>query len=308
MAQSATHNESISPVVIPRRRRVAVGRAPDAALPEGADLRAGTVHGDTLIPARSHTPEEDALARTLRRWATPKSVDDLAARGVKTVRSIPASRLGALIEKAVNRALIERTLEGGSEDISEIARRQFLRLAKDASREDHAAASAEDAELRGRATSTLDRLKRELGERRRGLEDHERELEKGDLDASEDARLTESVRELFGLHGDAASPQLCGQTVDLVVGELRRARGEAREARLQEHQREVRNLERRIAKLSVLLGETEDALRKARFAGTAETGIGSIYDEVQGLDSSDAQLEQKSALMKSIFEANLALR
>ena len=279
------------------------------AVPSGdVELRPGTVHGDTLIPARKPAPGEDALSRTLRRWATPKSVGELAARGVKTVRSIPASRLGALIEKAVSRALIERTLEGGSEELSAIARRQFLLLAKETSREGLSRASEEDAELRGRATSTLDRLKLELAERRRGLEDGKPQLEVGDTDASEDARLIESVRELFGLHGDAGSPRLCGETVELLVGEVRRARGEARRARLDEHQREVQKLERRIAKLSVLLGETEDALRKARLAGGVETGIGSIHDGVQGLGADDSQLEQKRAAMRSIFEANLALR
>lgn len=283
-------------------------RAPDAVPSARSEGAAGTVEGGTIVPARRRSPEEDALARTLRRWATPTSVDDLAARGVKTVRSIPASRMGALIEKAVNRALIERTLEGGEEDLSSIARRQFLRLAKDAARQDRAPESAVDAELRGRATSTLDRLKRELAERRRTLEDHERQLEDGELDAAEDARLTESVRELFGLHGDAGSPRLCGETVELVVGEVRRARGHARRARLDEHQREVQNLERRIAKLSVLLGETEDALRKARLAGSVDPGVSSIYDEVQGLSADDERHEQKTALMKSIFEANLALR
>ena len=50
---------------------------------------------------------------------------------------------------------------------------------------------------------------------------------------------------------------------------------------LDEHQREVHKLERRIAKLSVLLGDTEDALRKARLAGGGH-GIASIYDRRAG--------------------------
>lgn len=308
MERSGTHDPSDPAAAAPRRRRAAPVRDSDAIPSEDVELRPGTVHGDTLIPARKPAPEEDALSRTLRRWATPKSVDELAARGVKTVRSIPASRLGALIEKAVSRALIERTLEGGSEELSAIARRQFLRLAEEAARQGPSPGSEEHAELRGRATSTLDRLKRELAERRRGLEDQERQLEEGDLDASEDARLTESVRELFGLHGDAGSPRLCVETVELLVGEVRRARAGARRARLDEHQREVHKLERRVAKLSVLLGETEDALREARLAVAAEEGIASIHDRVQGLAADDAQLERKSALMKSIFEANQALR
>ena len=306
MTRSGPQSEPDRPAATPRRPRLVVGRAPDAVLTGDAELRSGSVEGDTLIPSRKRLPEEDALSRTLRRWATPKRLDELAASGVKTVRSIPISRLGALIEKAVNRALIERTLEGGSEELSSIARRQFLRLASDPSRQGHA--SEEDTDLRGRATSTLDRLKRELEERRRGLADQARQLEERDLDLSEDARLTESVRELFGEHGDAGSPRLCGETVELLLKEVRRVREEARRGRVDQHQREIHNLERRIAKLSVLLGDTEDALRKARLAGMGDTGIASIYGDVQGLDPDDLRLEQKTALMKSIFEANLALR
>lgn len=287
-----------------------------AAGEEGAGAP-GTLQGDTLIPARRRPEGDpgDAFARTLRRWARPTSVDDLAARGVKTVRSISMSRMGALIEKAVNRALIERTLEGapaaGSADalsLSTSARDQFMRLAKDASRVDRLQPDGDEAELRGRATSTLDRLKQELAARRRSLADHERKLEGGELDAAEDERLTEKIRELFALHGDAGTSQLRRDTVALVRGELREARQRTRRARLEEHQREVHNLERRIAKLSVLLGETEDALRKARLGKAVDDGVSSIYDAVQGLSSQDGQFEQKTELMRSIFEANLALR
>ena len=306
MKRSGPHSGSDQPAAAPRRPRFVVGRAPDAVPSEDAEVRPGSVLGDTLVPARKRPPEEDALSRTLRRWATPKRLDELAASGVKTVMSIPISRLGALIERAVNRALIERTLEGGSEELSSMARRQFLRLASDASRHGHA--SEEDTELRGRATSTLDRLKRELDERRRGLADQARQLEERDLELSEDARLTKSVRELFGEHRDAGSPRLCGKTVELLLKEVRRVREEARRGRVNEHEREIHNLERRIAKLSVLLGDTEDALRKARLAGAGDPGIASIYDGVQGLDPDDVRLQQKTALMKSIFRANLALR
>lgn len=295
-------------------RTVPVGRTAGETVGGAPGREPGTIHGDTLIPARRGGAKgpgggEDALARTLRRWARPTSVDDLAARGVKTVRSVSMARMGALIEKAVNRALIERTLASEGDDalsLSQSARDQFMRLAKDA------AGTGEplddDAALRGRATSTLDRLKRELADRRKSLADHERKLSGGELDASEDARLTERLRELFALHGDAGDRLLCGETVDLVLGEVSTIRRRARQARLEEHQREVHQLERRIAKLSLLLGETEDQLRKVRLAKNVDTGISSIYDAVQGLDGGDAQFEQKSMLMKSIFEANLALR
>ena len=86
------------------------------------------------------------------------------------------------------------------------------------------------------------------------------------------------------------------------------ARRRVRLARLEEHQREINTLERRIAKLSVLLGETEDALRRIRAGDAVDPGVSSIFDSVQGLDHADEQFERKAGLMKVLFEANLALR
>ena len=63
-----------------------------------------------------------------------------------------------------------------------------------------------------------------------------------------------------------------------------------------------------IAKLSVLLGETEDQLRRLRNHGSIDPGVGSLYDGVQGLDAETPHLERKTHLMQAIFEANLEMR
>ena len=75
-----------------------------------------------------------------------------------------------------------------------------------------------------------------------------------------------------------------------------------------ESRRETRQLERRITKLAGLLEQTEGELRRTRARGAQETGVASIYSEVQGLDEGDGRLEQKKDLMKCIFEANLELQ
>lgn len=67
----------------------------------------------------------------------------------------------------------------------------------------------------------------------------------------------------------------------------------------------VSRLERRLSKLS-------DLLEKAIEGGVSvpkevERGVASTYREVQGLSSDDESYEAKSALMSTIFEANLAL-
>ena len=256
----------------------------------------------------------DVISETIRRWARPTTLDELKSRGIRKVRSVSMSRVGALLEKAVNRALIERTLEsdrGEALSLSSTAREQFVRLSQVEIIGEAAPAEKEAIEetpLHERATSTLDRLKRELEDRRKVVADREKQLTGGDLDQVEEKRLSNQMRELFAIHAGIDDRQLEREVLGLVLGELRTSRRRARIARLEEHQREIGVLERRVSKLSVLLGETEDALRKVRASKHTDPGLSSIYDEVQGLGSDDDQYEQKSDLMRTLFEANLALR
>ncbi|MEM8709578.1 MAG: hypothetical protein AAGG01_01385 [Planctomycetota bacterium] len=296
------------------RARVMAGMAAEAAPDSGArGARSFSAH-----PPES--PGSDVLSDTIRRWARPTTVDELKSRGVQKIRSISMSRVGSLLEKAVNRALIERTLESDRDEaltLSATARHEFLRLSREAAgngvagAETAGGAAAENVgarPLRERATSTLDRLRRELEDRRRLLADREKQVSEGDLDQAEDARLADQLRELFAVHAGVDDRALEAEVLGLVAGELRTSRRRARLARLEEHQREIGVLERRITKLSALLGETEDALRRVREGKAPDPGVSSIYDEVQGLGRDDEHFEQKSELMRTLFEANLALR
>jgi hypothetical protein len=67
-------------------------------------------------------------------------------------------------------------------------------------------------------------------------------------------------------------------------------------------------LERRIAKLTQQLGQTEEQLQSALRSQSVDPGLASVYSTVQGLSSSAAQAELKKALMSKIFEANVELR
>lgn len=66
-------------------------------------------------------------------------------------------------------------------------------------------------------------------------------------------------------------------------------------------------LERRVAKLGSMLERTEENLRKV-LASNGQDGIASVYRDVQGLDASEVQVEQKRDLLKALFEANLRMR
>ncbi len=324
MDDTASRRES-GPVIVPFSSPI---RGPEAfrsvraahepiQVPDGAAIAAAPRSSVTPIGVSPAVPIEqdrstnEVLSDTIRRWARPTTLEELKSRGVHKVRSISMTRVGALLEKAVNRALIERTLESGTDDalkLSSTALKQFVSLTRAEATGRGAAESSEERPLHERATSTLDRLRRELENRRRVLADRQRQLGDGDLDQEEDAKLGNMMRELFAMHAGVDDRLLEREVLDLVIGELRTSRRRARVARLEEHQREMGTLERRITKLSALLGETEDALRRIKKDKNSDRGVSSIYDEVQGLGAEDEQFMQKSELMKSLFEANLALR
>ena len=67
-------------------------------------------------------------------------------------------------------------------------------------------------------------------------------------------------------------------------------------------------LERRLAKLTHLLGVTEEELQRVAAMKGIDMGIASIYRSVQGLSSDAANRERKIEMMKTIFQANLELK
>jgi len=254
----------------------------------------------------------EELTRAVRRWARPTTPDELSARGVRRVHALRLSHVASLLEKAVNRTLIRRTLEGATDDtlsLSTAAREEFVRLAWGAERDGEGAAAREVDGIKQRATSTLERLREELGRRRVALA-RDAKVHHTLHDLREADAAVERVRELFArFGGDRDVPRALEHEVLSVV---RKAFDDvaAREriARQRDHRREIGQLERRITKLQTLLAETEAELARTRAAKGVEHGIASLYDSVQGLAFDDPLLERKSVLMGAIFEANLALR
>ncbi len=287
-----------------------------AAAPRGPGAAAEAVSS----PGQESEPRlDEVMTATLRRWARPTTVEELRRRGVHRVRSVSMARMAALLEKAVNRALIERSIAtdaDGVRPLSVSARKVFLDLTRrEVEVEADAPAgmaldwgSADDVRLHRRAVSTLDRLRRELETRRQELGDHERRMADGRHDAELDTEVQTKVAALFARHAGGDDRALEREIQSLVAGELGVSRRRARLAQREEFERDVSVLERRIAKLSALLGETEDALRRAQSGGVVEAGVASIYDRVQGLDDGDAASAVKHELMRTIFEANLELR
>jgi diguanylate cyclase (GGDEF)-like protein len=66
-------------------------------------------------------------------------------------------------------------------------------------------------------------------------------------------------------------------------------------------------LERRVAKLGEMLSRTESQLRSV-LGSQGESGVASVYKDVQGLDDGDHEVEQKKELLTAIFDANLRMK
>lgn len=72
--------------------------------------------------------------------------------------------------------------------------------------------------------------------------------------------------------------------------------------------RQIAMLERRIAKLTDILGITEEELRRVAAMKGVDLGMSSIYRTVQGLSQDEGQYQRKREMMKTIFEANFELK
>lgn len=256
---------------------------------------------------KSYVGEE--LTEVVRRWARPTTPEEMQARGVRSVRSISLSRMAGLIEKAVNRTLLQRTVGEPGEDHAEFsqdARSEFMRLLQ-SEQEGSSGSIPSEAE----AGTALDRLKRDLRVRRGKLRREEEALAREPtVPGEEDARLTQRLRHLFKM-ADLRSPlaqELQLRVTRLAVEELRRERARSRQVLIDQHRSEMDLLERRVTKLMDELKRTEGSLARAARGKQEPEGIASIYGEVQGLSEHEAQSERKGALMSAIFKANLELQ
>lgn len=252
----------------------------------------------------------EALTDAVRRWARPTTPDELKRRGVNRIRSLSLSRVAGLIDKAVNRTMIARTLGDGTDDVTEFsdhARQEFLAML----RGDEDAVRRSEQEVEAQARGALGKLKDELAERRAAVDEERRALAQvgGEAKAS-DEELASKLRQLFAAWG--GSPEnpspLEREVINLAVAEIRRERSAGSSARLEDQSKSIGLLERRIGKLNQLLGETEAKLKLERRRASEDPGVASEYDTVQGLDEGDNLFERKAELMASIFQANLAMR
>jgi chromosome segregation ATPase len=248
-----------------------------------------------------HSNNDDLVA-VVRELARPTTPRELELRGVRPVRSIGMGAVSLLIEKAVNRTLMKRTIgglaEGEREPLIEEARQEFAQQL---------------AELQTLKDS------RELVERQRARV-------RADLDALDEsavapeppapeiaaARAAERRRELRAriqavLQTFADAPQALPRITD----ELTALFDEHERAALDEQRRRLEariELEkRRVAKLVATLETTEVVLAELARAKDLARGMASIYPAVKGISVDEADYQRKIALLRRIFDSNLTL-
>jgi GGDEF domain-containing protein len=161
------------------------------------------------------------------------------------------------------------------------------------------------------AETEIDSLRKELVQASRSFEAEQQALsdEAADCGGLQRAELVDKIQRIFSLvDRDAKIEALERQVVDLAVAELYEERRKAVHAQMLEHKRQVDQLERRISKLTSLLGVTEEELARVMALKSIDAGVASIYSTVQGLKSGDPQAEAKKAMMSSIFEQNRAFQ
>jgi hypothetical protein len=240
--------------------------------------------------------------RSLGRATTPA---DLQRRGVAKLRSISLTEVAGLIERAVNRTLIARTLgkvDDGIESFSQATRHEFIEMMR--------AGTGEKREVEREAENELARLKRELHKRRLEAKVERAQAPPQDSEARRASAAEDELRALFGAWRN--SPDGVWKLESSVIELVQKALQAEREQRAQEQQShqlsDVDRLERRVAKLSRLLGTKERELAQLVKAKNFEdAGVSSLVFDV-GLSENDENFAAKSGLLTQIFDANFKLQ
>jgi diguanylate cyclase (GGDEF)-like protein len=132
-----------------------------------------------------------------------------------------------------------------------------------------------------------------------------------DIGAEGEDSVVARIRAVFSSLGIGRSPEideLERQIIALALRELQEERRRAADDSAGEYTGQIDLLERRVAKLSSMLGMTEAELKRVLAMKNIDPGLASIYRVVQGLSVDESNSELKNQLMQKIFEANLELK
>ena len=164
---------------------------------------------------------------------------------------------------------------------------------------------------REQARLELNRLTRELENRQAEMR-HEREAMVQDQNvdgAVVDGQLADRLEELFdSMEQTEELAQIRELVMSAALETVQQERSKALDEKLRKHDSEVANYQRRISKLTESLSRTEAEIVRLAGIKDIDTGVESIYRQVQGLSENDDNAESKKEMMMAIFEANLSLQ
>lgn len=254
----------------------------------------------------------EALIAALREMGEVATPDELRAQGVHRVRRVSREMVSRLIEKAVNRTLMARTIGVPEPELRELisdAQREFYKITGTQDEIDRTRAQV--AAQRTALSEELTRIREELASHRTFEDMAEgRPRAREDVERREDDELLQRVRSYLR-NVPQRGPELTSAENDIVQhlqASLEAIRASAYQAGLHASGERVLQLERRVAKLVKSLADTELVLQRVAAMKELDVGLESIYRNVQGLSTGDSFVEAKRQLMQQIFEKNLELR
>lgn len=269
---------------------------------------------------------EDRGASPAPARAIPRAAAGKDERKVRQLKMIGREPLTAVIDLAVARSL--RAHLGKLDPalgfaVRDLAAREFMRLLRDnvknvrgVSKERFLADLERERDrvvlARNQARQELTDLERKVARLRelRSAEKQEFDVKNALYVEQRSTELAEEVRELFARRerGELDDRALEEEVVRLATALVRNERQGLFDARSTEQADLIDNFQRRIAKLTAKLEETERTVAALAKMKDVEPGIASVYRTVQGLSEGDALWRVKEELLMRIYEANLTLQ
>jgi len=241
---------------------------------------------------------EQALTDSVREASRATSPDDLKARGVTRLRSLNLAEMARLVEQAVNRTLLARTIGEKQDDVAGTARGEFMRLMSDKPQAGDSLESKAQIELR--------RLKAELSQQIK----KQTVLLTDDAVRQREEQLEAKLREVFARWQgeDRIAAPLEDDVINVALGELHAELSSLQAVKIDKSANEISVLERRINKLCQHLGQTEEQLARVLERQRKDSGRASYYRQVQGLNDGEEEHAKKKMMITQIFDANVKMQ
>ena len=278
---------------------------------------------ESIRRKQSAAPRHSQLPATAKSATGDKS--EVLGKRSRRLNLVNQAHLLRSIEEAVRRGLTDRLdgvddetlaritsttqaelltlLKAGAQTVRGLSKEKFLEEAE----RDRQRIVAEREQASEDLQALLEQVDARRGEMLRAREELEEESRRnGD---AQDEALMRRVETLFE-EGDCAveAADLREQVTALLLGSVRSERDKVVAAQMSEHRQSVDNFERRITKLTRSLEVTEDELRRMAERKEVDPGVASVFRTVQGLNAGEDDLEAKTEMMASIFDANMALQ